>query len=143
MPGARPQSGHDREAARPRRLVVLLLLQHDLGVAAEVGEVTPGLEGQPRHRLIEVVGQGAEHGVVAAHGREHRRMIVGVEAHGAEPGTRVGQENRQPFRLDVGERDFGNLGILEQAPGGRAALKAPTKDEHFHDQHPLESSLQI
>ena len=83
IPGARPQSGNYREPSRPRGIVMLLLLQHDVGVAAEVREMTAGLERQPRHRFVEVVGQGAEHRVVAAHGGQDRRVIVGVESHGA------------------------------------------------------------
>jgi hypothetical protein len=61
-------------------------------------------------------------------------MIVGIQAHGAEPGTRVGQENRQPFRMDIGERHFRNLGIAEQTPGGRTALKASSEYEQLHIQ---------
>ena len=113
MPGARPQSGTTERPRARARSWWLLLLQHDPGVAAEVGEVTAGLEREPRHRLVEIVGQGAEHGVVAPHRREDGRVIVGVEAHGAEPGTGVGQENRQPFRMDIRERHLGDLGVLQ------------------------------
>ena len=41
MPGARPQSGMTEIPLASASLVQLLLLQHDLGVAAEVGEVEP------------------------------------------------------------------------------------------------------
>ena len=49
MPGASPQSGMTETPLASGLVVQLLLLQHDLGVAAEVGEVAADFDRGARH----------------------------------------------------------------------------------------------
>ena len=125
--------GDDRLPLRGGRVVQHLLLEDDLGVAAEVAEVRPGLDGELREIEIEVVRDRAHHGVRVLHQREHGVAVADVDRRRDQPLPRVlVEELRQVVGVLVGEADFGHFGILEQIIGTGRALQAGPKDEHSH-----------
>ncbi len=67
-PGCKAAVRNHADAALAGAPRELLLLQHDLGVAAQVAEVRAGVHGRHRHPQVEVVGKGAHGGGDAPHG---------------------------------------------------------------------------
>ena len=130
-----------------RTICERLLLEDDLGVAAEVAEVHPGLDRALGERQIEVVRYGAHHRIRLAHDSEHSLAVAHVERGGNEAFARQRlQEVREVVEMEVGEPDLLHFGILQQVIGTRRALQASAEDEHSHQlslRRRSEYSLQI
>ena len=121
------------DALRARAVGQRLLLEHDLGVAAEVAVVHAGLDGTLGERQVEVVRDRAHHGVGLAHHRQHRLAVADVERGREEPWTGEWlEELGQMVEAKVGEPDLGHLGVLQQVVGARRALQASSENEHPH-----------
>ena len=128
-----PGVGHHADPLGPGLGIQLLLLQHDLGVAAEVREVHAGLHRELGERAVEVVGNGAHHGVHLAHEAEHGLVVAHVERCGdqAMAGVRC-EKRRQMIDLEVGEADLRHLGVLQQVIGAGGTLQTGPENEHSH-----------
>jgi hypothetical protein len=140
-PGARPQSGTTVRSLRLGGVGELLLLEDDVGVAAEVAPVDAGLDRELAQLGVQVVRHGGERRVDAAHRLTHRRRVLDVELHRLEVRVLgVGLQER-PQRVDphVGEPDLLRLGVLEEVEGGGRALEAGAEDEESHRSPPLRS----
>jgi hypothetical protein len=66
-----------------------LLLKHDLGVAAQVGEVSSAFDGEAGHLQIEVVRERAHGRIRFAHERPYCFLVAYVQRCGDEPGRCV------------------------------------------------------
>ena len=109
-----PAIGNHRDPRRDRLFLELLLLEHDLGVAAEIREVAPGLDRGPGHGAVIVVGDGAHHRRVALKRFPHRVRVGDVELHHAQPAPPVSREKRgKVVRPQIGQRHLRNSGILQ------------------------------
>ena len=125
--------GDDREALRRGGGVELLLLEDDLGVAAEVAEMAAALDGERRHRAVEVVRQGAHHRVVAGHDLPHGGVIGTVELLQDQLVAAYPlQERREAIDLQVGEGHLGDAVAVEEIVGARRSLQSSPENEHLH-----------
>ena len=73
-------------------IVQLLLLQDDVGVAAEIGEVAAALDRGLGHGPVVVVGNGAHHRRLALERRMDCGGVGDIEANGAQPALPVARE---------------------------------------------------
>jgi hypothetical protein len=125
--------GDDSDSLGDRTFGEFLLLEDDLGVAAEIAEVHPRLDRPLRELEVEVVGDRAHHRVALAHQRQDRLPIAYVERCRNQPLARVRrEEGGQVVEAQVGEADLRHLGILQQVIGTRGALEPRAEDEHTH-----------
>ena len=107
IPGASPQSGMTLTFCAAACVGERLLLEHDLGVAAEVAEVRARLDREPRHLEVEVVGQRAHHRVALPHQRQHRLAVAHVERRRDQPRSGVRREERRDRAdVEVGQPHF-------------------------------------
>jgi hypothetical protein len=109
-----------------------LLLQHDLGVAAQVGEVRAGVHRRHRHPQVEVVREGAHHRRHAFHGVADPRAVVGVHLLRRQPAAEVRlEEGGKRVDLEVGD-DHLVVRVGQQVVGTRRTLQARAEHEHPH-----------
>jgi hypothetical protein len=125
--------GNDGASGLPGPLIEPLLLKDDLGVAAQVAEVRPGVRGHAGEIEIEVVGNRAHRGVSLTHEGAHRLVIADVEMRGDEATSRVRREEiGKMVDPNVGEPYLRDVGVLEQIVGARGPLQSRTEHEHVH-----------
>ncbi len=123
----------ERHAGFLRLLGELELLQHDVGVAAQVHPMRLGGDGGLRQLEVEEVGHAAHDDVAALGELLHLARVGDVGAHGAH--LLGGQELRrggQRLGVAVDEDQLLQRGVLEQVEGAGAALHAAAEDEDFH-----------
>ena len=126
--------GHDGDALRGSLRAELLLLLHDLRVAAEIAEVRAGRNRGFGHREVEVVRQRTHHRAHTGHRRRHRRRILHVESDQLEAfAAHVGlQELRKVLHGAIRQTNFGNRIILEQVISTGRTLQAGAEYKHPH-----------
>jgi len=78
IPGARPQSG-TMLMFFARASLEAFLLEHDLGVAAEVAEVNTSLDRELREIKVVVIRDRTHHGRRFAHRAKHGIAVTNVE----------------------------------------------------------------
>ena len=133
IPGASPVSGTTVMFFALRLRVERLLLAHDLGIAAEIGEVHTGFDGEPRHVEVEVVRNRAHHRVAFAHHAEDRVLVAHVERRRKQATTRVWREKvGQMADLQISESNLFDFFVLQQIVGASRALKTGAENEHPH-----------
>ena len=115
------------------RLVQLLLLQHDLGVAAEIAEMRSRFDRGRCHRPIEVIWEGREDRLHARHRLLDRRGVLDVERERLEaPAPVLLEELREPSRVQIRERNSRHRMDLQQVVSGGAALQARPQYQDVH-----------
>jgi hypothetical protein len=113
IPGATPQSGM---TVTPLALAAAssCFWEDDLGVATEVAKMGPGLDREAAHFEVEVIRQGAHHGLDPLHGRADGGVVAPVERD--EPEPRIGpaglEKGGQRADVEVGEPDFSHRRLL-------------------------------
>ena len=75
-----------------RLIVQLLLLQDDVGVAAEVGEVAAALDRGLGHGPVVVVGNGTHHRCLALERRVDGGRVGDVQLNGTEAALPVARQ---------------------------------------------------
>ena len=128
-PRREPTIRNDGDAFLPGFLVESLLLEDDLGVAAEVGEVNARFNSERRQIEIQVVRDRAHHGVGLAHQRQDRFPVADIERGEDETLARIRREKmRQVACVQIGQPDFLHFRVLEQIICARGALQARAKN---------------
>ena len=123
-PRSQSTIGNDGDVFLLRFGVESLLLEDDLGIAAEVREVDARLNGQRCELVIEVVRDCAHRRVSLAHQRQHGFLVADVERR--EDQTLAGvrrEELRQVAGMQIGQPDFLHFRILEEIISTRGALQ--------------------
>jgi hypothetical protein len=105
------------------------LLEHDLGVSAQVGKVNPCLNRQLGELEIEVVRNCAHYCIALPHEREHGFPIANIEGRVDEPVAGVPSEKGcEMGGMQVRETYFFYLRVLEQIICTRGPLEARAED---------------
>src|SRR5262249_27072152 len=120
-------------------VVELLLLEDDLGVAAEVREMAARLDRSASQGAIVVIGDGAHDRGVASKRLLDGDRIGHIEPHGLEPPSPVapaGQEGRETIWPKIGQGHLGHRRILQEIVGAGAPLQPGTEDQHLHERPP-------
>ena len=101
------------------------MLEHDLGVATQIGEVHTRLDSELSELEVEVVRDRTHRGVALPHQREHRFLVAHVERREDQALTGVRRQKLwQVACVQIGQPDFSHFGILEQIIRTRRALQA-------------------
>ena len=116
-PRCKPAVRYHTHATCFRARAKRFLFIHDFRIAAEVGKMHAGVDGEPRHLEIEVVGERAHHRACAGHFGARRGMIAHVQCDHLQP--RRPDPPREERRkcaggVAIGEHDFADRGILQQ-----------------------------
>ena len=131
--GRKPAVGDDADVLAARDSVEILLLENDLGVAAQIAEVRARVHSEPRHLEIQIKRQRAHHRVGLTHQRQHGFVIVHVERRRDQPRLRVAtQELRWMVDAHVREPDFLDSLVLQQIVSASGTLQAGAEDEETH-----------
>ena len=93
--GSEPAVRNDRHLLLFCALVQRLLLEHDLGVSAEIAEVHARVHRAHRHVVVEVIREGAHHGIAIPHQRRHSVAVSHVERRRNQPMTGILREKRR------------------------------------------------
>jgi hypothetical protein len=113
--------------------VELLLLQDDLGVAAQVGEMAATLDRGLGHGTVVVVGDGAHDRCVTLKGGMHVRRVGDVQPHRVQPTSPIsGEKLGQLFGPEVGQSNLGDSRILKEIVSAGASLEPGTEDQQLH-----------
>jgi hypothetical protein len=82
-----------------------------------------GFDGQARHVEVEVVRNGAHHGVAVAHGAQHGGVVANVKRCGKQPRARKWRQKLgKVTNVHIGEPHLRDLLILQQVVRARRAL---------------------
>jgi hypothetical protein len=125
---SQPAVGDHGDLFLPGLSVELLLLEHDLGVSAKVGEMDAGLHGELRQLEVEIVGDGAHHGIGLAHQRQNRFLVAHIQRCEDQTLARIGgEELREVAGVEIGQPHNLHIGILQKIICTRGALKSRAK----------------
>jgi hypothetical protein len=125
--------GDDRDAALAGQPVERLLLEDDLGVAAEIAEVDTRLGGVSRHIEVEVIRERAHDRVALAHERADRLAVADIHRRRDQLAAGIGREKvGQMIRVQVRQANLGDIRLLEQIIRARGALEPRAKYQHSH-----------
>jgi hypothetical protein len=108
-------------------------LPHDLGVAAEIGEVHTRLDSELREREIEVVGDRAAHRITLREECAHGGGVTHIDRHLLQAIAKERlQEGGERADFDVGEQYALDLRAVQQIERARGALQPRAEYEHTH-----------
>ena len=132
-PRREPAVRDDGDTAPLRLRVQLALLEHDLGVAAQIGAVDAQLHRRSRDVQVEVVRRRVQDGVLPPQRRAQVRAILQVEL--AEREALAAGRLQQPgdaVRFQVGHGHLLDAGLLQQIVGTGGPLEPSAQNQHAH-----------